>query len=57
MLTRKAIHNKDGSYLRFRFNNSVLLKKRLMAKGKEINGPGLKIIGRKKFLMSFSGIL
>jgi hypothetical protein len=33
------------------------LKKRLTAKGKEIVGPGLKLIKRKKFLMSFSGIL
>lgn len=57
ILTKKEIRLKDGSYLKFKFNNTVLLKRRLTAKGKEIIGPGLKIIGRKKFLMSFSGIL
>jgi ribosomal protein L14 len=57
MLTKKEIKFNDGSYIKFKLNNTVLLKKRLSAKGKEIVGPGLKIIKRKKFLMSFSGIL
>jgi ribosomal protein L14 len=47
----------DGSYVKFKYNNIVLLKKRLSAKGKEIIGPGLKNIKRKKFLMSFSNII
>lgn len=57
ILTRKEIRLKDGSYFKFKHNNLVLLKKRLTAKGKEIVGPGVKTIKRKKFLMSFSGIL
>lgn len=57
ILTKKEIRLKDGSYFKFKFNNIILLKKRLTAKGKEIVGPGLKTIKRKKFLMSFSGIL
>lgn len=57
LLTKKEVKLKDGSYFRFKQNNIVLLKKRLAAKGKEIVGPGIKTIKRKKFLMSFSGIL
>jgi ribosomal protein L14 len=57
MLTKKEIKLNDGSYVKFKYNNSVLLKKRLTAKGKEIIGPGLKIIKRKKFLMSFSNVI
>lgn len=57
LLTKKEIKLKDGSYFKFKQNNIVLLKKRLAAKGKEIVGPGIKTIKRKKFLMSFSGIL
>jgi len=57
ILTKKEVRLKDGTYLKFKYNNLVLLKKRLTAKGKEIIGPGLKNIKRKKFLMSFSGIL
>ena len=56
-LTKKEISLHDGTFFKFKFNSSVLLKKRLSAKGKEIVGPGIKTIGRKKFLMSFSGIL
>ena len=57
MLTKKEIRNLDGSYFKFKHNNCVLLKKRLTAKGKEVIGPGIKIIKRKKFLTSFSGVL
>jgi len=57
ILTKKEVRLNDGSFLKFKFNNIVLLKKRLTAKGKEVIGPGLKVIKRKKFLMSFSGIL
>lgn len=57
MLTKKEIKFNDGSYIKFKYNNSILLKKRLTAKGKEIIGPGLKIIKRKKFLMSFSNVI
>jgi ribosomal protein L14 len=57
ILTKKMILLKDGSSLTFSLNSIVLLKKRLTAKGTEISGPGLKSIRRKKFLMSFSGIM
>lgn len=57
ILTKKENKLKDGSYFKFKVNNVVLLKKRLAAKGKEILGPCLKTIKRKKFLMSFSGVL
>lgn len=57
MLVRKEIRLNDNSNLKFKYNNCILLKKRLTPKGKEIIGPGLKIIKRKKFLASFSGVL
>lgn len=57
ILTKKEFSNLDGSYFKFKNNNCVLLKKRLTTRGKEIIGPSLKGIRRKKFLMSFSGIL
>lgn len=44
----------EGSYIVLKFNDCVLLKKRLTPRGKEIEGPihyGLK---RKKFVASFS---
>ena len=56
-LTKKEIKIEDNSLYKFKNNNCILLKKRLTPKGKEIIGPGLKIIKRKKFLVSFSGIL
>jgi ribosomal protein L14 len=57
ILTKKEVVLNDGSYIKFKYNNIVLLKKRLAAKGKEIIGPGLKNIKRKKFLMSFSNTI
>lgn len=57
MLTKKEVMLSDNSFVKFKYNNSVLLKKRLSPKGKEIVGPGLKNIKRKKFLVSFSGII
>lgn len=56
ILICKEIRFKDGSYFKFKYNNLVLLKKRLIVKGKEIVGFGVKIIKRKKFLMFFFGI-
>ena len=56
-LTKKELKSLDNSYIKFKYNNCVLLKKRVAPKGKEIVGPGLKLMKRKKFLMSFSGIL
>jgi len=57
MLVKKEVKLIDGSSVKFKFNNCILLKKRLNTKGKEIVGPGLKSIKRKKFLVSFSGII
>lgn len=57
ILTKKEIKLKDNSFFKFKYNNCILLKKRLTPKGKEIIGPGIKNIKRKKFLMSFSGVL
>ncbi len=57
ILTKKEIKFIDSSYIKFKINSSILLKKRLTPKGKEIVGPGIKNIKRKKFLVSFSGIL
>jgi len=57
ILTKKNLTLLDNSNVRFKHNNSILLKKRLTPKGKEIVGPGMKNIKKKKFLMSFSGII
>lgn len=57
LLTKKELKCIDSSYIKFKTNSSILLKKRLTPKGKEILGPGLKKLKRKKFLMSFSGIM
>lgn len=47
----------DGTYIKYKYNNCVLLKKRLYPLGKEIYGPGNYLLYRKKFLYSFSGII
>ena len=57
VLSKKQINLIDNSYFKFKFNSSILLKKRLNTKGKEIIGPGIKVLKRKKFLISFSGVL
>lgn len=57
ILTKKQNKFKDNSSINFKVNSSILLKKRLNTKGKEIIGPGLKLLKRKKFLVSFSGII
>jgi len=55
--TKKELKKIDGSNYRFKFNSAVLLKKRLTPKGKEIFGPSLFEIRRKKFINSFIGII
>ena len=52
--TQKFFYKNDKSSLHFFSNNVVLLKKRLTPRGKELFGPTLYNIKRKKFLMSFS---
>lgn len=57
ILTKKLIKKSDFSYFKFKLNTCVLLKRRLTPIGKEIFGPSISIIKRKKFLYSFSGII
>lgn len=54
---KKEILKIDGSYIKFRSNNTVLLKKRLTPKGKILVGPVSAGIKRKRFLSSFCGSL
>ncbi len=55
--TKFKTTNNDGSSFNFKENNAVLLKKRLTTKGKEIWGPSIKKIKRRKFLASLVGYL
>jgi len=54
---KKELLKIDGSYIKFRANNSVLLKKRLTPKGKILVGPVSINIKRKRFLSSFCGYI
>lgn len=47
------IYRKDGSFIFFKKNSIVLLKKRLTPKGKAIRGPVVRVVKRKKFISSF----
>lgn len=53
--TKKLINKNDFSYFKFKFNTCILLKRRLTPIGKEIYGPSIFSIKRKKFIYSFSG--
>jgi large subunit ribosomal protein L14 len=55
--SRYQIKKSDNSYLYFKNNSCILLKKRLYPVGKEILGPGVFSLKRKKFLYSFAGII
>ncbi len=55
--TKKEVLKRDGSYVAFKNNSVILLKKRLTPKGKEIVGPTVSNIKRKRFLMSFAGVI
>lgn len=55
--TTKEIHRRDGSWIAFKDNSVVLLKKRLTPKGREVAGPTVFNIKRRRFLMSFSGYI
>lgn len=57
ILTKKEIFNADNSFFKFKFNTVILLKRRLTSLGREITGPGLFNLNRKRFLFSFAGIL
>jgi large subunit ribosomal protein L14 len=52
---RKESYKLDGSAIKFKFNCTVLLKKRLTPKGKELFGPIDFSVKRRKFVSSFSG--
>lgn len=47
------INRADSSYISFKKNSIVLLKKRLTPRGKSIRGPIVRVIRRKKFISSF----
>lgn len=55
--TAKEVLRRDGSTIKFDYNSVVLLKKRLTPKGGELYGPIAKVIKRRKFNASFSGII
>lgn len=44
----------DGSFVKFKRNSLILLKKRLTPKGKSLKGPISRNIRRRKFISSFS---
>ena len=55
--TKKEKSKIDGSFVRFKYNNIILFKKRTTPMGKEIYGPTIKDLKRKKFINSFPGII
>ena len=52
--TRYHLRKKDGSYIRFRTNNCVLLKRRMTPRGRLLYGPVTCILRRRKFIASFA---
>lgn len=48
---------KDGTFLLFKVNSLVILKRRLTSLGKEISGPCNYNIFRKRFMFSFISVL
>jgi large subunit ribosomal protein L14 len=54
---RKESYRADGSSIIFKKNQTVLLKKRLTPRGKELLGPVDANVKRRKFMSSFSGII
>ena len=59
ILVRTVYRNfrKDGSFVYFDENNSILLKRRLTPKSTLLKGPISQNIRRKKFLSSFTKII
>ena len=55
--TKKELPICDGTIIRFNYNSAVLLKKRLTPEGKEIFGPIVRNLKKKKFISSFSGLI
>lgn len=54
---RKESIKRDRSFIKFKTNNIVLLKKRLTPRGKELLGPVDEKVRRRKFVSSFSGAI
>ena len=54
---KKNLQVGDGTFIRFDYNSTILLKKRLTPEGKEIFGPIVRNFKKKKFLSSFSGLI
>jgi len=56
ILTRTVFRSirKDGSYVSFKRNGAILLKRRLTPRASSVRGPVSRSIRRKKFLASFS---
>jgi ribosomal protein L14 len=48
---------KDGSYLKLKSNDCLLLKKRMAPRGREILGPITYGIRKKKLLSAFIGVI
>ena len=57
MLTKFFNIKPDGSNIRIYKNTVVLLKKRMTPRGKELFGPVLFSLRKKKFRISFPGII
>jgi len=55
--TKKQTFKKDGSWLKFFSNNGIIVKKRTSPLGKEVFGPTISNLRRKRLLNSFPGIL
>jgi ribosomal protein L14 len=55
LIKSRCIENRiDGSFIRFKKNGVVLLKKRLTPKGRSLKGPVSKRVRRERFISSFS---
>jgi large subunit ribosomal protein L14 len=55
--SKKELSKIDGSSVKFFCNNVILFKKRTTPMGKEIYGPTVKDLKRKKFINSFPGVM
>lgn len=55
--TKFRIRKSDGTNFSFKLNSCTLLTKRLTTKGREIVGPGIFELKRKRFLSSFVSII
>jgi len=54
---KKECLRKDGGWVKFFFNEGVVLKKRTTPFGNEVYGPTVLNVRRRKFLKSFPGVI